>query len=281
MRPWAIFAFSIALACLMAATASATTVTTMSSNFESPVFTVGDVGGNPQYSPGQGGWGGYNATVVGSQVVYASISDQQAYSGTQSLLTVDDSRTLVKALDTSTGEYPSAGPFELGPGSDWWVQARLFINPGGSAVMTLANGLGGCPLLSISTGGVPYANSCLGQDTGQSTLGAGAFGQWLLVEMVHTVSMGQGLEYHIKGNGIDRSITLGQYSGPGTGNPVYLGLTGNAYWDDVRAGTGEVPVSVVPVPATAWLLISALGVLGGRARRLSGRGPTALPFLRG
>ena len=63
-------------------------------DFESPTFSVGLVGGNPLYSPGQGGWGGYNAAQVGSQIVYASISDQQAHGGTQSLLTVADPRYL-------------------------------------------------------------------------------------------------------------------------------------------------------------------------------------------
>jgi hypothetical protein len=256
------------LGCLLAiGQAQATTITTLSSDFESPTFTVGPVGGNPPYTPGQGGWGGYNGIIVDSQLLVARISDEQAHSGTQSLRTVADTRTLVKALDPSQGEYPSAGFFSINNAVDWWVQAWVRINPGGSALMTLVNGLGSCPLLQIASTGVPSVNGCISADNSQATLGAGAFDQWLALEMIHTTSMGQGVEFRITGPGISRTILLGNYSGPGSGSPQYIGLTGDAFWDDVRAGTGAAPaISLVPLPGAAWLLVSALGALAGPAR---------------
>lgn len=259
------FKAGTAIVCLVSSlTASAATVTTLDVDFED--LTVGLVGGNPLYTPGQGGWGGYNAVQVGNTIVFAAISDQQAHTGTQSLKTVADSRTLLKALDPSQGEYPYGQPFSINNAVDWWVQAWVRINPGGSALMTLNNGLGTCPLLRIASTGVPYVNGCISDDPSQTTLGSGAFGEWLALEMVHTTSMGQGLEFRITGPGIDRTILLGNYSGPGSGSPAYLGLTGDAFWDDVQVGTGLAP-ALVPLPGAAWLFASAVGLLAGIRRR--------------
>jgi hypothetical protein len=138
----------------------------------------------------------------------------------------------------------------------------------------LRSGLGGCPLLDIGNfgggndPGEPYANTCLAQTGNQPNLGSQAYGQWLLLEMVHTVAMGQAMEFRISGAGIDWSTSLGPYSGPGSGNPAYLGLAGDAFWDDVRAGYGDAPVSTVPVPGAGWLLGSALGAIGVVRRKV-------------
>jgi hypothetical protein len=252
----------MALALLCAGPAVATTVT-LDSNFDS--LTVGAVGGNPGFTAGQGGWGGYHA---------ASISNTYAHSGSQSLKTSPITipsfgylgSTINKALDaTVSGEYPTAGAFTINNAVDWWVQAWVRINAGGSAFMTLSNGLGSCPLLQILPTGKPEVNGCISSDYGQTTLGAGAFEQWLFVEMVHTTAMGQAMEFRITGPGISRTITLGNYSGPGSGSPAYLGLAGDAYWDDVKAGTG-MALAIVPVPAAAWLMGGALILLGGLRR---------------
>jgi hypothetical protein len=265
---------------LAAADASAATITTLSSDFESPEFTVGLVGGNPPYTAGQGGWGGYNGVIENSQLISARIVDDRAHTGTQSLHTVNDTRLLQKALDadgignpSSGGEYPAhSGGFSINAARDWWVQAYVWINPGKRVRMALVNGLGGCPLLDIGnfgTGadpGEPYANTCLANSGNQANLGSGVYGQWLLLEMVHTTTMGQAMEFRISGTGIDYSISLSPYSGPGSGSPAYLGLTGDAWWDDVRAGYGDAP-SPVPLPGAGWLMASALGVLARHARR--------------
>lgn len=277
-------------ATLVSATAGASSLFTLNTSFESPQFTVGDIGCCTV--TGQGGWGGFNSVIQDGQLLLARIVNDRAFSGTQSLRTTSDERTIQKALDanpspgspnfgSSGGEYPfHSGGFTLNSTLDWWVQARVFINTGGSARMTLLNGLGGCPILDIgdfgfgnaSSPGEPYANSCTSNSgPSQPNLGAGAFGQWLLVEMVHTQAMntinGAGMEFRITGPGINRVISLATYSGPGSGNPAYLGLAGDAWWDDVRAGYGDVPVSVVPLPGAAWLLASALGTLVRMGRR--------------
>lgn len=271
---------TLALAAMVAAgSASAVTVTTLSSDFEAPAFTVGDISSDPN-ATGQGGWGGFNSVIEDGELLRARIVDDKAFSGTQSLRTTADRRPILKALDAagtapyntnSGGEYPfHSGGFTLYPTYDWWVQTRVWINPGAAVRFTLVNGLGGCPLLDIGDMGAgndpgePYANSCLANSGDQPNLGTAAYGQWLLLEMVHTTAMysvnGWYMEFRIKGDGIDRTIQLAPYSGPGSGSPAYLGLAGDAWWDDVRAGYGDAP-AVVPLPGAAWLMFSALGAL--------------------
>lgn len=249
---------------LLAGPAAASTVITLNSDFESPTFTVGNIANDPD-ATGQGGWGGSNSVIEDSQLVRARIVDDKAYTGTQSLRTTSDTRSILKALDAgglgnpgSGGEYPfHSGGFSLPSASDWWVQARVWINPGAAVRFTLASGLGGCPLIDIGPRpffstpvGTPYANSCVSQSGPQETLGDGAFGQWLLLEMVHTAAMGAGMEMRITGPGISRTIPLGSYSGPGSGNPAYVGLSGDAWWDDVRAGYGPVPADTAEATPT-------------------------------
>jgi len=279
----------VAFAAVLASAATgASTLYTLNTSFESPTFTVGNIGCCTV--TGQGGWGGYNSVVQDGQLVLARIVNDRAWSGTQSLRTTSDTRTIQKALDanpvpgdpnygSSGGEYPfHGGGFSINSTFDWWVQARVFINTGGGARFTLLNGLGGCPLLDIgnfgfgNASGQPYANSCLGSSgLAQANLGSQAFGQWLLVEMVHTTAMntvnGAGMEFRITGEGINRVISLSSYSGPGSGNPAYLGLAGDAWWDDVRAGYGDIPISAVPLPGAAWLLGPALATLVRWRRR--------------
>lgn len=278
---------------LVAAGASAATVTTLLSDFESPTFVVGDIGGNPPYSAGQGGWGGFNSVIQDGQLLRARIVDDRAFSGAQSLRTTSDGRTINKALDAtgtdpynsaSGGEWPShSGGFTLHSGYDWWVRARVWINPGASARFSLLSGLGGCPILDIgdfgsggaSSPGEVYANSCTGF-TGEANLGSAAFGQWLLLEMVHTTAMGAGMEFRITGAGLNRVYAVGSYSGPGSGSPAYVGLAGDAYWDDVMAGYGAAP-PVVPVPGAVWLMASALGALAAARRGFQLRSSGSLP----
>lgn len=265
---------------LLAGPAVASTIITLSSDFESPTFTVGNISNDPN-ATGQGGWGGYNSVIENGQLVRARIVDDKAFSGTQSLRTTSDERVIGKALDAqglgnpnSGGEYPfHSGGFSLGSTQEWWVQTRVWINPGAAVRFTLYSGLGGCPLLDIGPRpffstpvGTPYANGCVSQSAPQASLGDGAFGQWLLLEMVHTPAMGAGMEFRITGPGIDRTIALGSYSGPGSGNPAYVGLSGDAWWDDVRAGYGPVPAPV-PLPGAAWLMLTGLGTAAGLARR--------------
>ena len=167
--------------------------------------------------------------LVNNQLIFASIVNDQAHSGTQSMRTTADTRPMNKALDPFNHdlnadpiphEYPFADGFSIGGATDWWVQAWVSIPTGSSgATMTLRNGLGDCPLLQIQGDGVPYVNSCLAQDVNQTSLGAGAFDQWLALEMVHTTDMLQGMEFRITGPGISRIIPIASYTGPGSSGP--------------------------------------------------------------
>lgn len=238
------------LAMVAAGTASA--AATLNVDFESPAFSVGAIGGNCCVA-GQGGWIG------------GSVSATTAHSGTQSLLTTTNSD---KALDPSQGDYPFAGFFDIPYSTDWWVQAWVNVTPGGSgARMTVYNALGGCPLMQISGNGTPYFHSCSQDDSSHGSLGAGVLDQWVLMRMVHTTAMGQGLAMSIidANANVILAITLSQYTGPGSGSPQYVDLSGNAYWDDVSAGFGPAP-AVVPVPTAGILLFSALSSLLVRRR---------------
>ena len=241
---------------ILAHHADATTTETLSVDFESPAFAVGPTGGVPGFSAGQGGWGGFNG---------ASISNAQAHGVTQSLRTGSFAQgDLLKALDPSLGEYPVGGFFSIGYAQDWWVQAWVRIDPGSDVALDLLNGLGTCPLLQISGAGVPYVHGCTTQDPNQATLGPDAFNDWLLLQIQHTAAEGQQIDFSITGPGISRQISLPQYTGPGSGNLQYLGLRGDAYWDDIAAGYGTPPVAAevsAPEPGTMTLLGASLAAL--------------------
>lgn len=233
------------LATVTAGTASA--ASTLNVDFESPTFSVGAIGGTCCVA-GQDGWIG------------GAVSAATAHSGTQSLQTTTSSD---KALDPNQGEWPQAGFFNIPYSTDWWVQAWVNVTPGGSgARMTVYNTLGGCPLMQISGNGTPYFHSCTRDDGSHGTLGSDVLNQWVLMRMTHTTAMGQGLAMSIIDANASEilAITLDQYTGPGSANPQYVDLSGNAYWDDVSAGYGPVP-AVVPVPAAGILMFSALSSL--------------------
>ena len=226
--------------------------TTLYTDFESPFFTPGAIG-NTCCAAGQGGWAGP-----------ATVTTAQAHSGTQSLLT--NGTTTIKALDPSQGDWPVAGFFSIPYASDWWAQAYVYVNSGGSgATFALVNGLGGCPLFQISGSGTPYFNGCTTSNS-PASLGAAVLDQWVLLRMVHTAAMGQGLSMSIIGANVNLAIALPQYTGPGSGNPQFVGIYGNAYWDDISAGYGSAP-AVVPVPTAGWLFGSGCLSLLGWIRR--------------
>ncbi|MBM4382338.1 MAG: hypothetical protein FJ091_03100 [Deltaproteobacteria bacterium] len=139
----------VSLTYLLAAPASASTVTLFSDDFESPAYTLGTVSTN-QHDPStwQGGWNGVFAS--------ATISDDFAHTGTQSMRTNGSLSGAVKAI-------PNAGSgFELNNAQDWWVQAWVRVNSGSSgAQIALANGLGGCPLFRSADPACPTRTRAL------------------------------------------------------------------------------------------------------------------------
>src|SRR5262245_42473454 len=126
---------------------SAPTVTTLSVDFEAPTFQIGGIGGNPPFTTGQGGWAGPGFNVI---------SDAHAHSGTQSLMTTSGGY-VTHLLDDS-------GVFHVGYSFDWWVRAWIYLESPGTdsagGTMSIANGLGSCPLIQLQGNGVPYGNTC-------------------------------------------------------------------------------------------------------------------------
>jgi hypothetical protein len=251
------------LASLQGGVAMAATVTTLSVDFESP-FTVGAIGGNPTFTAGQGGWGGYSA---------GAIVDDQAFSGTQSLrsggrIDTGAEHSLDPALQ---GDYPVATNLFC-TGCDWWVQAWVWVVSGGVGARMNVTPWGW--YLGISGTGTPILESAIaGQPpTELPSEGADVLDEWIFVSMVHSFaaanncSEGQGrcIDFSIRGANVDLTYSRPYFS-PGP-NSTYINLSGDAYWDDVRVGTGEPP-AVVPLPAAAWLMVTAFGALAARARR--------------
>jgi len=111
---------------------------------------------------------------------------------------------------------------------------------------------------------VPYPNTCTQHLPGLASLGSAAFDQWLLVELFHTASMGQGMVIRLSGAGVFEEYQLQSYSGPGSGNPSSLAIGGDAYWDDIRVGYGPLPAAV-PAPS-ALALLGCAGIALARAR---------------
>ena len=258
----AIVAANVAAIVMAAATPTFAATITFSTDFESPTYAPGPVlTQDPRFAVGQGGWGGYNA---------GEISTDFAHSGTQSLKTtwVPGGQSPNHALDAS-GSFPSYPEFVIGYANDWWVQAWARITGGGGGVaMSLGNAFGSCPLVTISGSGLPYYNPCTRQDNTEASLGSAALDQWVLLRMTHTAAMGQAMDFSVIGGNWNFTVTLDQYTGPGSANPTVVSLFGDAYWDDVSAGYGAAP-AVVPLPGAVWLLASSLGVLGARFRRRS------------
>lgn len=248
---------SSVLAIALVATPAFATTVTYSTDFETPIFSPGPVqppGSDPRYTAGQDGWGGYNA---------GEISTDQAHSGTQSIKTTYASNGSgpQHLLDPDTPGDPNHW-FDISYSNDWWVQAWVRPTAGGQGVTISVNS----PILiSISGAGVPYYHSGY-RDAFGPNLGAGAFDQWLLLRMVHTASMGAALNFYIIGANVNQTMQLEVY-GPTLPNVVTL--FGDAYWDDFSAGYGDAPPPV-PLPASAWLMLSGLGGLGALSRKRKG-----------
>jgi len=250
---------------LFSSQVSATTVT-LDVGFENPTFNVGSVAG-------QGGWGIFSPSFP------ESVSTAQAHGGTQSLYTgMPDPYNqpvgagATKALDAaSQGEYPSSSvTFPTSYASDWWVQAWVRVASGGTGARMMINTWGW--YLAISGTGTPTVESSIPAQppANLANQGANVLDQWILVRMAHNSSapcpgngLGQCIDFSILGDNVN--VSYSRYytaSGPFS---QYLVLSGDAYWDDVSAGTGLAP-SVVPVPAAGWLLASGLTTLLRRRR---------------
>lgn len=250
------------------AVTQAATVTTLTVGFESPDFAIGAIGGNPPYSAGQGGWGGYSA---------GAISDAQAHGGTQSLrsggsLTLGATHSLDPA---NQGDYPSASvTFPTGYASDWWVQAWVRVDSGGAGARLAMPSWGW--YLQISGAGTPSLESAIpGQPPASlPSLGSSVLDRWVLVQMAHDSTAddcGQGIagrciDFSIRGDDVDFAFSR-YYTASGPLSQ-YLMLTGDAFWDDVAAGSGAPP-ALVPLPGAAWLFASALALLGRQRRRVA------------
>jgi len=252
---------SLFAAVLFSLQASATTVT-LDVGFESPAFNVGSVAG-------QGGWGIFSPSFP------ESISTAQAHAGMQSLYTgmpdpynQPPGSGATKALDAANqGEYPfSSVTFPTGYASDWWVQAWVRVESGGTGARMMLNTWGW--YLAISGTGTPILESAIPATppTSLPNQGANVLDQWILLRMVHSASddncgigvAGRCIDFSILGDNVN--VSYSRYytaSGPLS---QYLVLSGDAYWDDVSAGTGLAP-SIVPLPAAGWLLASGLATL--------------------
>jgi hypothetical protein len=263
LRSQALAAGSLAL--FLAGAASATTVT-LNEGFES--FNTGSVAG--QY-----GWGIFSPSFP------ETITTAQAYGGsTKSLYTGMPApynqpfgAGAKKALDpASQGEYPvSSVTFPISYASSWWVQAWVRVESGGVGAAMMVQGItnqalqiSGTGTVSVTPGGTPIVLPNQGNGTNR-------LDEWLFVRIAHDPSMGitsEKLEVTVLGPGTNLSYQTQYFSS--SPYAQYLVLSGDAYWDNVMAGTGLAP-AIVPVPPAAWLFGSAIAALMGWRRRGAGR----------
>lgn len=236
----------------LSVTPAAATTVSLDVNFESPAYSVGAVNG-------QDGWD--VAFITG-----ASVSTAYSRSGTQSLATVAPGPGgAYKELDPGQILDPSnPGDFSIGFGSDWWVQGWVRVPAGGAGARFGLASPGW--YVFISGTGTPSVETALpGQPPAElPNQGANVLDQWIFVRMAHTAAMGQDLQVTILGDNINVVFDRG-YSAPGPFARELL-LSGDAYWDDLGAGSGAAP-QVVPAPAAGWLLATGLaGLIGSRRR---------------
>lgn len=222
-------------------------LTNFNVGFENPPYTLGPIGNGPFEL--QDHWSG-----SASQYVTNSL----AHSGTQSLFTTagDPQGGFVSKNLDAGGSY--------GGGTDWYMETFVFVVPGTSAnLATFAPGTSLGTSFSVSIHGDGAIDFFSGGASTQRTGSVNFLNQWLRVLVVHFVADNADLHMSVDGIGANESFT-GSY---GTVSPPsIISVNGpTAYWDDIRAVSGALPI---PEPSTAILVGLGIATLGYRLRQV-------------
>ena len=231
--------------------------TILNSDFEAPLCTVG-------YLHGQNSW----YALFG----YKYVTNNIAHSGTQSIST----------MQGEASRLTNTGTFDISTSSQWWADTWVYVPTStydtGSS-FSLAGAVTYAPYITLTgTGAVTLSCGYSAYFT-NLTLGASVLDKWLHLQIIHDLGPGNTPSQYLtlrltSADGlVDQSFTDIYATSSDLYSPVGLVVgtrttynpnPGIAYWDDIRAGYGPVPV---PEPSTVMLVGLAVAALCSRVRR--------------